>query len=89
LKLLILIRPEDFLRISILSVWISVNELVIPGGMNVPSGGFFVHELANSRRNNNYSGGFLVYEVVIPKRITIHPVEGKCWLIADEISSGW
>jgi hypothetical protein len=36
-------------------------------------------------REQNFSGRFLVYELVIPGRITIYPVEGECWQLADEI----
>jgi hypothetical protein len=32
----------------------------------------------------NASGGFLVYELVIPGRIIIYPVEGKCWQSEDD-----
>jgi hypothetical protein len=36
-------------------------------------------------RGRNSSGAFLVFELVIPGRITIYPVECKCWQSADEI----
>jgi hypothetical protein len=36
------------------------------------------------RRQDSF-GGFLVNKLVIPGRITIYPMEGKCWQCADKI----
>jgi hypothetical protein len=37
------------------------------------------------RRETHSDSGFHIYELVILGRITIYPMEGKCWQSADEI----
>jgi hypothetical protein len=88
-------RLEDFQRNLILPTWISVNKLVIPGG--IPFLGWIPRLWAgNSRRNPLLSRVGWVLEhcipsvllmVIIPGFLTI--MQSKCWHIAIQMSFGW
>jgi hypothetical protein len=79
---------EDFSHILILPVWISFHERMFPSGiifLGWVLGWISCPWVGNSQRKTHSYGGFHVYELAIPGRITIYPVEGKCWQPTDKI----